>query len=551
MLHDGFDLFVFSGRGEPPREGFFSGYAFVGSDYIAGKEGHGLYADATGRNIRGGEDGCYAVAWRDGDSWIFESDYGGLCTILYYDDGEDWVVSNSFNCLLDHLAELGKPPKPHYPSLAATSRSIAFKQYTSYKTPGRGVYLLPMHSKLSIGGGDRAKVFGQEPYPAPASTYEQLVAQHVTKWMGRFYTLLCDPEITFQVDLSGGRDSRSNFGMLLAARKIAKDAGEHFEDPRVHCGAIAGDPSDLEAASRITDHYRIEINPPDRYNSKTLSDPERYRSWKMLSLGAYSPVYFPRRNRDYTVVEIGGGGAPNHRRTIESQIKSDDYEYFIRRSSKKLENHLFAQEFVADQYDLFGFYRSLGVPKGELLTEWYRQFRGRIHNGRPSRYGVHFQPFVSRELDQARAVAGSERLATGQFNFDIMAATVPELLHFPYDKESKKPSQQALDQLVSVRVNDCQRTGRVWTGPRRVPNVASKFGSGMKPGPSPVECLAYDLEEALKDPFVRDFYSAERLEMARRTMGETLERGKFHHALEGAWISPLIVAHAVSPRRSW
>lgn len=66
-------------RDDADRAGHFEGYAFIGSDYVAGVGGVHRYQEATGRFVGAGEDGCYVSARRIGAGDGISSPFRDRC----------------------------------------------------------------------------------------------------------------------------------------------------------------------------------------------------------------------------------------------------------------------------------------------------------------------------------------------------------------------------------------------------------------------------------------------------------------------------------------
>lgn len=536
------ESFLFTDQ-EPPQGGpVFRGYAFVDTDYIYGQQGAQRYVQETGREIAGGHDGCYVTLREVDGAWVFETGHGGFRNLFYFHDGDTWAVSDSFVRITAYLRERFGSVKPHYAALASYGKANGFKQLTSFKTAADGVRLAPFDSRLVL-RAERAQVERQDPLRGLRGLpYEEALGRHVGTWLGRYKTLLRDEDVHFRLDITGGRDSRANFGIFIAAQQQLRSSGQEVVGPRLHCGSVAGDLRDLEVATEVCSAFEVELNDDRKMPRALLDGRQRYTRWRESCLGTYHPMYLASTAMLPTLVEIGGGGAPNHRRTLESQIGSDDYEDFIQLARRRAANPLFAPEIEADLRQMFR-YLSTYVADEDLLSEYYLHLRGRFHTGRPPKYRVSFHPFISRNLDAAREDADLARLRASQMNYDIMNMTAPDLLDIPFDNESKTPGAEVRGRLVSASHIVETDPGRTWWDSSELPNDAPVKTGGA------IEHVAEEFEHARRDPFVREFFPKKTIDLARAVVETALEAGKLRHASDAIPVSQVLLAGEVSPSR--
>src|SRR5690625_4761001 len=128
----------------PPADGHFQGYCFIGNDFITGPEGAHHYQQTTGNRITPALDGCYLVTHHHDDAYTFDVDFSGYMILYYYHDGTSWAVSNSLATIIDHLRDHDIPVSPNYTHPAATAgRGMASSQLFSLQTPVQGIQVVP------------------------------------------------------------------------------------------------------------------------------------------------------------------------------------------------------------------------------------------------------------------------------------------------------------------------------------------------------------------------------------------------------------------------
>lgn len=516
----------------PPADGFFQGYCFHGTDYIFGQEGVNEFEDTTGQNISGGLDGCYALARRDGDSFIFTNDYAGYKLLYYYHDGSTWAVSNSLAQIVDHLRALGIRILPNYSQLsAALSDGSASSQLFSFETTVRNIRLAPRATDLVV-TPDRV-VLAQRP-GFKKEEYGAGLSRHLDLWAGRFETLILDDEVGVTTDITGGVDSRTNFGLLALAKRRLGGVGSY---PRLNCGSTPTNTEDLDVALKLGEHYGLEINDERRFPRYNLTPEECYQTFRDLNVGVSYTLYMPVEGPTPRKISFGGGGGEIHRKFYEGHIKTKDVERFFSSYGSRLKYPWLSQEYTRDGRDALEFATRPGT---DPLRVHYREFRHRYHVGRTPRYGVSFTPLDSVTADLTQSQAGQDRLDDGQFNYDVLASLDPELLEMPFDKPSKAPNPQVQDRLTRVEVSQDARPGRVWAPqpePRKVNRSAPKRNA----------VLANAVEAALEDPFVTTFWGREAADSATDLLTQLLDGRNIGNAVNGKPISALLAAHLVSP----
>lgn len=516
----------------PPEDGFFQGYCFYGTDYIFGQEGVEQFETTTDSTVTGGLDGCYALARRDGDSFIFTNDYAGYKLLYYYHDGTTWAVGNSLAQIVDFLRAEGIRITPNYSQLsAALAEGSASSQLFSFETTVQNVRLVPRATNLVVTPENAIL----DRWPAVEKIdYGEGLARHLDLWSGRMETLILDEQVGVTTDITGGVDSRTNFGLLALAKKRLGGAGTY---PRLNCGSTPTNREDLDVALQLGERFGLEINDERRFPRYNLTPEECYQTFRDLNAGASYTLYMPVEGPHPFKISIGGGGGEIHRKFYEGHTKTKDVERFLSSYGSRLKYPWLSEEYTRDGQDALDFATRPGM---DPLRVHYREFRHRYHVGRAPRYGVSFTPLDSVTADLTQSQAGQDRLDDGQFNYDVIASLSPELLEMPFDKPSKAPSPAIRSRLTRVEVSQEARPGRVWAP---APEERKVTRSAVKRN----EQLRDAVQVAVQDSFVTDFWGQDVVDAAQDLLDRLISGKGIGNAVNGKPISALLSAGLVSP----
>lgn len=517
----------------PPKDGFFQGYCFLGSDLIFGESGAEQYTEQTGQRITRGLDGCYVLVQRSGTSYLFDTDYAGYKILYYYHDGELWCVSNSFAQMIDFLRAHKVEISPNYPHLAGIKApGSGSSQLFSFETIVRGVRVAPRASTMIV---EPHKVSFKPWPPVPQMAYEEGLSQHLDIWVSRYETMMVSDQTNFTIDVTGGVDSRTNLALTLSAlRRTGKTEGL----PRLNCGSSPGNTLDLEVATALTQHYGLELNDQRRFRGNPLSAYESYQTYRDLNTGVYYPLYMPIEGPSPLKIQIGGGGGEIHRRFYENHIKSKDPVKFYNNYARRIEPRAFKAEFIRDAIKAL----EIATPKGtDPLRAHYREFRHRYHVGRSPRYAVNFTPLDSVSADIAQSQAGADRLDEGQFNYDVIHSLTPELLEMPYDSVTKAPNTGVRERLTSVLLPRDAKPGRVWA-PEPQPERMVRASQVER-----VKILEEAFEEAAASTFTENFWGQPYITEARELVQTLVAGGSVGNAVNAKPISAILSAYLARP----
>lgn len=516
--------FLFSRSLNNPKE-FFQGYCFHDSNYIYGREGYEKYKSETGISIAGGEDGCYVLMKNEGSSFQFSSDYYGYKKIFYYWQEDFWVVSNSVYLIAEHLKSNNIELKVNYSQLAYIGRDrkgFFFDQLFSLNTFIENVKILPIGHELFI--SDECCRVVKNDNNLVFTTYEEGLSYFLGVWVSRIAGLLAN-DIHVRADLTGGLDSRAVFAIV----KKATELSDSNNIPAFNTGTTVNNKIDLEIATEITEFYGFPINKLKAPAISRFSAYESFESWKILCLGVYHPIYLPGAGPQYNLVSLSGGGAENHR----PLYSFNNAETFIKRHIHEIRPNWLNLNILNDFK--FEIRRISNSSSMEPMIQHYREYRNRIHTGRNSQYKTTFNPLGSKILDALSEIAGSDRIANGQINYDIMATLLPSILDIRFDNPTKSLTSAKERSLTKLPFWDSFPIGKAYySGNVSIEPSARNISS--------LNVLKENFDNSKNIPFVKDFFGNDYIKAAETIMEAAITNNGFVHSVEARGISAVIAA---------
>lgn len=518
---------------------FFQGYCFVGRDYVYGLEGASDYVKQSEKALGFGEDGCYILAKKQGDNYVFGSDHSGYKKIFYYKDeiSGAWVVSNSLNLMVVHLKENSIEVTPNFAQLVALSKSpTPTQQPTSFNTIVNEIKLLPLNTFLVI-GKNTLSIENHKSFNASTMNYDELLRDFIETWSSRLSTLLNNKNLIIEQALTGGVDSRSVFSLTQLAKKSLnnKITADHF----LNCGLTRGDTRDIDVAEKISTHYGYPLNPKrDNYKGRVkLNNLERYNEWKNVCLGTYAPIYFPSLLVSPLHTSIGGGGGENHRPFYADYLKSHDYKQLISSVCKGISDPIFKMSINNAMLATFAHLTSINqISADELLNAHYKNFRNRFHIGLFPQYRVTFTPLSSKLLDKLAAAGNMDKIRSSQILYDLMSL-VEGLIDFAFDDIKKSPDSNQLKGLTNLNKNFDIKLGNCYID-NAVDYVRS--AQNQSTGESPLMRLKQDFDLACKSQTVKTLWGENYIKDAKAVMEVAIENGKLPYAADGRSISVIV-----------
>lgn len=520
--------FLFSSFDLLPDQ-FFSGYCFIGTDFIYGGGGAELFTEATARMINPGEDGCYVIVRKSAGGHIIGADFKGYKKLFLYQSGAEWAVSNSFVRLISFLRDRGQSTSIDDAQLAAWFVKGPFgEQLSSFGTAVTEIRVVPSSCCLRITpSGCRL-----DELPRGRSIpYAEALHTFLSVWTGRLKGLLLDPAITVVSHLTGGRDSRAVLALFLA---IARQLGDGA--PRVRYVSLGGSRNidDLSVAKALSCHFGLSLNERISVERVQLDAKESYEAWRDLCIGVYAPIYFPTYGPSPFIVTFGGGGGESHRPFYPLIAPSAFLEK--RRKYFPVEHRYLAWK--NEVLSAIRFLEQRAEAKVHPMILHYREFRDRFHVGRGTQYTVELLPLGSKLLHACSdAYQGSAE--DSQILFDIMQNLAPGLADMSYDKDSKLPSEQHRARLIVVDFV-MPEPGRVFrSSPHTQRTVAAASSKNQ------FLLLKETLDKTLRESARADF-GQQYIDTAKRALDLALETGRFTHAVDATPIHHLLLAKVVS-----
>ncbi len=518
---------------------FFQGYCFVGNDYIYGLDGASSYVKQSGKALGFGEDGCYILAKKQGDNFVFGSDHSGYKKIFYYKDeiSGAWVVSNSLNLMVMHLKEKGIQVTPNFAQLIALSKSpTPTQQPTSFNTIVNEIKLLPLNTFLLV-GKHVLNVECHKSFKASDTSYNELLADFIETWSSRLATILNNKNLVIEQALTGGVDSRSVFSLTELAKKSLnnKIIADHF----LNCGLTRGDTRDIDVAEKISDHYGYPLNPKrDNYEGRVkLNNSQRYNEWKNVCLGTYAPIYFPSLLISPIHTSIGGGGGENHRPFYADYLKSHDYKQLINSVCKGISDPIFKMSINNSMLSTFAHLKYINqISADELLNAHYKNFRNRFHIGLFPQYRVTFTPLSSKLLDKLAAADNMDKIRSSQILYDLMSL-VEGLIDFAFDDAKKLPDSNQLKNLTDLGKNFDIKLGDCYIDNTVDYAISAQNDSTVE---SPIIRLKQDFDLACKSQIVKTLWGEDYITKAKAMMEVAIENGKLPYAADGRSISVIV-----------
>ena len=528
-------VFLFSSLEGLP-DTYFSGYCFVGADFVCGEQGARQYTRATGNSIEAGEDGCYLVIRKRGLCHVIGTDFKGYKKLFYFQRDGVWAISNSIPRLATFLRGKGVGLTPRPAQLCGWYMKGKFgHQLSSFDTVISEIKLLPSFQHIEV---HRDGLHFVSRPPRPRRAYDEALRHYLDVWVRRVEGVLADGRITLRVDLSGGRDSRAVFALFLhAMNRLGNQSPDNLV---IQSSQKARYEADFRAAQSIAGHYRAPLNGEVRPSSlgSPLGVEESYARWRDLFLGQYGPVYFPGREISSTFIGFGGGGGAASRPVYKLM---EPGEFLEKRARQIPSTDGLVREWIDDSLTAFSVLETSAPGAGSVhpMILIYREFRERFHAGRRGQTGVFIQPGGSLMVDCSAAM--DQRLMEAeQLNFDIMENLVPGLSTFPYDSKEKIPSRLNLRSITKIELPSAPQPGNVYISPPDVGLDRRRASTAEL-----LQMLSDDLDEYLTTS-VTDLFPDWYVERAQTLLYKAIRNGGFERAKDGKPAFHLLLAAFMS-----
>ncbi|WP_445361448.1 hypothetical protein ACJJIL_06490 [Microbulbifer sp. EKSA005] len=479
------DFFVFDSD-MPPRDSFFTGYAFSNGKFYISDE-------LTNLDIPSGCDGAYVCCNVTEDKIHFGVDWMGAGRIFYYQSQSDrnyWAISNSLWLLIEKLSEKGKKLALDSDMVKISGYRGAFvQQMISESSIVSEIKLLSRWNDIVIPSSKNAgmRVVARalpSHYPDKNNKiiYKEALRSYTLEMLGRIKSLVnSGMRLTF--DLTGGIDSRVTFSFasyLINREPDLKNNIVVYSSPKKH------HENDFRIASIISLDSGMVISKKKDVSGRAPSKYDKLRYWELNRLGQYSlsrsiPPIFSYGNS----VSISGAGGESYRPFYKKWSKDLDglmrgrqhFLHFPRIDVDKVVENL-----RCNVEKLKPYYFS---DTDDLITH-YREFRGRLHMGIPASENLVLHLLSGSYMDALAEVAPRSYITSKQIYFDIIANLNEDLLNFEFDKPEKAPTEENIRNITLV---DLESEKPEYKIERMQANINTNLVS-KKPSPSKNEFLS-------------------------------------------------------------
>ena len=356
---------------------------------------------------------------------------------------KNWVISNSFFELASLINHRGcrLTFAPGVVAAGLVDRGTRFgAQLISNRTPLQEISVLPLGCAVEY-----CKITGQATVVrncpgdwlvrGDSCLYADRVEAFIHNSVARIRAL-ADSGFYMSLDLSGGQDSRTIFGLVLRSG-IDFSKVEFFSNPRRL--------EDLECAMMVSREYGLSLS---RSRASVKSSRGGYDLWKASALGVYLPIY-ARGTPDChsSVLQFHGASILSKKFSKKNPVELADYMY---RCMPTKEMGSEVREIFIESF------RSIGV---NLNDEWashlhYINFRSRFHYGRnwaTSCALTLWTPLISQELGKAAFSLPLKEYRNLAPWRDVMMAVDNRLVEIPFDSPEKCFNREQIESSVFFR----------------------------------------------------------------------------------------------------
>ena len=502
----------------PETTEFFSGWMndHQNSCIYLGQKGFRMGVKRHQRNNLNLKEGAFIHSSWNRKEFTLQHDCFGLYPILYFQERDVFVASDSLLCLTKIRTILNLENKVEEKVHASRSWKHGLaKCLMSNSTVVKGIEYLPPASSITVRqiGADqqfRLEVKKQIPkmphvFASKSKSYHEVLEQSFREIVGTILAIQSVQGINIELGLSGGLDSRV---LLAALRYDSPLAANIFIRTNTHSSRS----KDLDIVTRMSRKMNFRLNENSQKDLHKANVPRRIKisnpfgNWALTNLGIFDMMYMYADYWEHPYnIQLGGHGAEIVKGTF---AKMSFFKIAFRYRTPI--------RYLLLRRELKRALRSIGVPfRSKNKLQWHHLcYKSAIQNGRSlSQSLLALRPFMNMTMCSYGLKNPKNKLLQ-----DLLILLDSELAVFPFDEESKNMSSEYVEarkqQLSPIDVSDASTPYRVCGGVENIQNglLSSllEFGKEFQLGSkSTRESLLMNIENVwacIESPYERTLY---------------------------------------------
>lgn len=502
----------------PETTEFFSGWMndHQNSCIYLGQKGFRMGVKRHQRNNLNLKEGAFIHSSWNRKEFTLQHDCFGLYPILYFQERDVFVASDSLLCLTKIRTILNLENKVEEKVHASRSWKHGLaKCLMSNSTVVKGIEYLPPASSITVRqiGADqqfRLEVKKQIPkmphvFASKSKSYHEVLEQSFREIVGTILAIQSVQGINIELGLSGGLDSRV---LLAALRYDSPLAANIFIRTNTHSSRS----KDLDIVTRMSRKMNFRLNENGQKDPHKANVPRRIKisnpfgNWALTNLGIFDMMYMYADYWEHPYnIQLGGHGAEIVKGTF---AKMSFFKIAFRYRTPI--------RYLLLRRELKRALRSIGVPfRSKNKLQWHHLcYKSAIQNGRSlSQSLLALRPFMNMTMCSYGLKNPKNKLLQ-----DLLILLDSELAVFPFDEESKNMSSEYVEarkqQLSPIDVSDASTPYRVYGGVENIQNglLSSllEFGKEFQLGSkSTRESLLKNIENVwacIESPYERTLY---------------------------------------------
>ena len=430
-------IFVVDFNKEWPNKSIFIGIGFTSDVVIIGQRG---WDEAKSKFLFSSQD---LISGRFlGLEVVSQNEVIVFCDPMVQDSIFYWecnatgnlVVSNSYLYLLKYLADNNYNIVVNdaiFSGFKLFSGSSLASQLFQYDTPVNNISILKRGQLISVKRTVHSFNYNFLPLNLNLScNYFESILAFINNYRGCYNELESNHLCGFQCDLSGGRDSRINFGILAASLNKTSNLNIHSRKKKKEEFLLAKKVAESKGWSLSSKKCKSLINREFRIPNNF----ELVINWLFGSVGLYLPFYFGGGRFNSQWIKIHGGNfvadyfakfTPSENITrIRNGLQN------IKIKDVHIEKLVYGFENYFESHDL-------DLNQRSSMQHHYIDFRSRFHYGRNwtvSYYAPMLTPLIDQYLFHAFHNCKGN---VSDFYSDLFLAVDPSLLNEPFDNPNK------------------------------------------------------------------------------------------------------------------